>query len=80
MLENLRAPEHDDQTADPTAAQAAPGGAHDSDDLLNAWRVGRVAHALVPRRTPAVELRKVAGDRRRPATSKLDIVSSSVEQ
>ena len=40
-------PEHDDQPARPIAVQTVTGAAHDGDDLFGAWRVGRVAAALI---------------------------------
>src|SRR5215207_6002858 len=40
-----RAPEHDDQPAQPAAVDAVAGTAHDGDDLLDRWRVGWVAEA-----------------------------------
>jgi hypothetical protein len=66
-----RSPQHDDQAAQPAAMAPITGRAHDRDDLLDGGRVGRIAHALVARRTTDVE----AGHRRGRPTS-----TSSIEQ
>jgi hypothetical protein len=60
------APQDHDQPADPIAADAIAGSAHDSNDLLDPRRIGRVAHPLVPRRTAEMELRERR--RRTPTT------------
>src|SRR4029077_16851896 len=52
------APEHDDQAAKPEAVGIITSGAHDRDDLLNCWRVGWVAQALVARRMTHVKARQ----------------------
>lgn len=44
---------------------AVTGGAHDGDDLLDPWRVGGIAEALVSRRSAGVE----AGHGRRRSPS-----------
>jgi hypothetical protein len=46
------APEHDDQRAQSPPVPVLAGEAHDRDDLLDRRRVGGVAHALVPWRSP----------------------------
>ncbi len=66
-----RPPQHNHQPAQANAFRASPGRAHDGDDLLHAWRIGRITQALVPRRTPTVITRQ---SRRRPATT------SSIQQ
>ena len=50
------APEHYDQPANPRAARVVPRGAHDRHDLLNPRRIRWIAHPLVPRGPPSVEL------------------------
>ena len=60
------APEHDDQRAQAPPVAVLPGKAHDRDDLLDRRRVGRVALALIARRTPRVIARK---GRRRAASA-----------
>ena len=55
------APEHDDQRAQAPPVAVPPGEAHHRDDLLDRRRVGRVAHALVARRTPRVIARNRGG-------------------
>ena len=44
------APEPDDQRAEPDSIRAGASGRHHGDDLLDGWRVRRVASALVARR------------------------------
>jgi hypothetical protein len=56
-----RSPEHDDQTAQPASSASVAGRAHHGDDLLDGWRVRRVAVSLVAWRAAGVE----AGHRRR---------------
>jgi hypothetical protein len=57
------------------SARAAAGvgviacGVHDGDDLLDRGRLGRVAQALVVRRSASMKPGTVAGERRRPARS-----------
>ena len=52
------APEHDDQPAQPATVDTVAGVTHHGDDLLDRRRVGGVAHPLVARRPPGVELRQ----------------------
>jgi hypothetical protein len=59
------APQHDDQTANPSAMDAGPGLAHDRNDLLSRRRIGRVTDPLVARRAP----RKIPGQGDRRATA-----------
>jgi hypothetical protein len=66
-----RAPQHDDQAAQPAAMAPVAGGAHDRDDLLDGRRVGRIAASLVAGRTAGMEPRHRG---RRPKTP------SSIEQ
>lgn len=54
-------PKDDDHGAQPSAVAIGPNLAHHGDDLLDARRVGRVAHPLVAGRSSGV----VAGHRRR---------------
>ena len=42
-------PEHDDHAAQPDAVSAVAGGAHNRDDLLDCWRVRRVAEPFLCR-------------------------------
>ncbi len=55
------APKHDDQSAHPDAVGAIAGATHDRDDLLDHWRVGRIALSLVAWRTAAVVTRQRGG-------------------
>jgi hypothetical protein len=57
------APQHDDESAQPSSVDAGAGVSHDGDDLGDRRRVGRVALALVARRAAGVE----AGQRGRRA-------------
>jgi hypothetical protein len=66
-----RTPENHDQTAQAAAVRTVAGGAHDSDDLLNLRRIGRVAQTLVAWWATGVEARHCG---RRP------LAASSVEQ
>ena len=59
-------PEGHDRAANPATVPAVSGGAHDSDDLLDFGRVGRVAHALVAQRATREKSRH---RRRRSATT-----------
>jgi hypothetical protein len=61
-----RAPEDDDQPAEPPAVQVLTGLAHDGDDLGNRRRIGWVTATFVPRRPPGVEAGHCCG--RAPAT------------
>jgi hypothetical protein len=54
-------PQHDDQSAKPTTLDTVAGATHDRDDLLDSRRIGRIAPALVARRTTNPQ----AGHRRR---------------
>jgi hypothetical protein len=56
-----RAPQHDDQAAQPAAVHGVASAAHDRNDLLDRGRIGRVAHPLVARRPTGVELRQRGG-------------------
>jgi hypothetical protein len=47
-----RAPQQDNQGAEPVAVGTIADGAHDSDDLLDGRRIGRILLALVARRRP----------------------------
>jgi hypothetical protein len=58
-------PQQHDQRANPVAVGTVPDRAHDSDDLLDGRRVGRILLVLVARRAAAV----VAGHRRRRAAT-----------
>jgi hypothetical protein len=49
------APQDHDQGAQAAAVVVVAGGAHDDDDLLHLGRVGRMAEALVARRSTGVE-------------------------
>jgi hypothetical protein len=51
------APQQDDQRAQPSTLSAISDPAHHFDDLLDGWRVGWVALALVPRWAAAVVAR-----------------------
>jgi hypothetical protein len=62
---DLEARAADDQRANPVAVGTVPDRAHDSDDLLDGRRVGRILLVLVARRAAAV----VAGHRRRRAAT-----------
>src|SRR3954452_17032992 len=42
-----RAPEHGDQAAQPASGASVAGRAHHGDDLLDGWRIRRVAVSLV---------------------------------
>jgi len=55
------APEHDDQAAQSAAVDAVTGVAHHGDDLFDRRRIRGVAHPLVARRPPGVELRQGGG-------------------
>jgi hypothetical protein len=57
------APQHDDHAAEPDPVGVIPGGAHDGDDLLDRWRVRRIAQSFVAGRAALVVARK---RRRRP--------------
>ena len=46
------APEEDDQSTEPHALHAVPGGSHHRDDLLDARRIRRVAKTFVARWPP----------------------------
>jgi hypothetical protein len=50
-----RAPEHDDERAQPRPVDVAAGVSHDGDDLGDGGRVGWIALALVARRAARVE-------------------------
>ena len=59
------------------AVDALPGLAHYGDDLLDTRRVRRVAHPLVPRRAPEMEL---GGGRRRAAPARhIDTESNDID-
>jgi hypothetical protein len=58
------APEQHDQRPEAQSVSFLTSHAHDCDDLLDRWRVGRVVHALVAGRAALV----VAGHRRRGAS------------
>jgi hypothetical protein len=60
------APAHDDERSGPQSVSRAAHDSHDSDDLLNGWRVRRIPKALVARRAAAV---KAGHGRRRAATA-----------
>src|SRR3954447_11346488 len=64
-----RAPQHDDQRAQPRRMKPAAGVSHDSDDLRHGGRVGRVPLALVARRAASVEARH--GGRRARAAGRI---------
>jgi hypothetical protein len=53
-----RAPQHDDQAAQPTAVDAVAGAAHHRDDLLDRRWVGGVAHPLVAGWAAGMEFRQ----------------------
>jgi hypothetical protein len=67
-------PEHDNERTQATAVCCVAGGSHHGDDVLDGWRVGGIANALVARRSTGVEPGIVAGERRRPAASSSDSV------
>jgi hypothetical protein len=50
-------PQQHDERAQASAVRAAAGCAHDRDDLLDDWRVGGIAQALVPGRSALVVAR-----------------------
>jgi hypothetical protein len=52
------APQHNDQAPEPETVGIITGSAHHGDDLLNGWRVWRVAQPLVARRTARVKARQ----------------------
>jgi hypothetical protein len=56
-----RAPQHNNQRADPAAVWAIADGPHDSDDLLDGRRIGRILLALIAWRPASV----ITGHRRR---------------
>jgi hypothetical protein len=55
------APQHNDQAAQPATVDTVTGVAHHADDLIDRRRIRRVAHPLVARRPPGVELRQGGG-------------------
>jgi hypothetical protein len=65
------APRHHDHTTQPYPVGAIPRGAHHGDDLLDGWRVWRVAKALIARWPAPVKARQrrgaTGGDPRNPA-------------
>jgi hypothetical protein len=63
---NAGSPQHHDQPAKPATVRTVAGDLHDCDDLLDGGRVGRIAQALVARRSTGV---KAGHRRRRPATT-----------
>src|SRR5204863_9495677 len=65
-----RPPEHDDQAANAVAVDAVAGLPHHRHDLLDPWRIRRIAQSLVSRRAPLV----IARHRRRraPAPGRID--------
>jgi hypothetical protein len=65
------APEHHDQPVEAIAVPGVGSVAHDRDDLIDRWRVSRVALTLVPGCPPGVEVRQ----RRRRAAA-----AGSIEQ
>src|SRR4051794_549628 len=65
-----RAPQHDDERAQPRRMKPAAGVSHDGDDLGHGGWVGRVALALVAGRAPSVEARH--GGRRPRAAGRIE--------
>ena len=63
-----RAPQHHDDAAQSHTLGIVAGGAHDSDDLLDRRRIGRVPQPLVRGRDPLVEAGRGRG-RSRPASA-----------
>jgi hypothetical protein len=55
------APQDDDQPAQPATVDAVAGAVHHGHDLLDRWRVGRIAHPLVARRAAGMEGRQRRG-------------------
>jgi hypothetical protein len=58
-------PQQHDEPARATAMLSVPGRAHNSDDLFDLWRIGRVAQPLVARSVTGME----SWQRRRRSTS-----------
>src|SRR3954464_1175965 len=65
-----RAPQHDDQRAQPRRMKPAAGVSYDGDDLRHGGWVGRVPLALVARRAAGVEARH--GGRRPRAAGRIE--------
>jgi hypothetical protein len=59
-------PHDHNQSPQPTAVRAVPGGAHDGDDLFNLRRIGRVTQTFVAGRVTGMEARH---RRRRPTST-----------
>ena len=55
MNAQTRAPQDDNQAAQPLAVEAVAGGPRHGDDFLDRRRVRGIAHALVPRRAAGME-------------------------
>jgi len=70
------APEQDDQRAKPVSLGAVADRAHDGDDLLNGWWIGRVLLAIVARRAASVIARQRCRGRRGATRSLYVLIES----